>query len=171
MVRRGKNSLKLIGGLTWIVILGLLAACASSPEPTGRTDANAYDSAPRADREAALEAAELAKEMVGKPYRYGGHSPSGFDCSGLVYYSYTHAGIAVPRTTRSQLSAGVPVAEKSLRIGDLVFFDQEGRKFSHVGIYIGNGRFVHAPSSGKHVRIDSLGQRYWRKHFVAARRI
>lgn len=109
--------------------------------------------------------------MVGKPYRYGGHSPSGFDCSGLVYYSFERVGVPVPRTTRSQLKAGVPVASKSLRVGDLVFFDQEGKKFSHVGIYIGNGRFVHAPSSGKHVRIDSLNRRYWRKHFVAARRI
>ena len=163
--------MKLAGGLTWIVILGLLAACASSPETNGHTRATEYESAPRADSEAALEAAEFAKKMVGKPYRYGGHSPSGFDCSGLVYYSFTHAGIAVPRTTRSQLRAGLPVASKSLRIGDLVFFDQEGRKFSHVGIYIGGGRFVHAPSSGKHVRIDSLDQRYWRKHFVAARRI
>jgi len=162
--------LKLFEGLTWIVILGLLTACASSPETSGYTGAKAYESAPRADREAALEAAELAKTMVGKPYRYGGHSPSGFDCSGLVYYSYTHAGIAVPRTTRSQLRAGMPVASKSLRVGDLVFFDQEGRKFSHVGIYIGSGRFVHAPSSGKHVRIDSLDQHYWREHFVAARR-
>ena len=157
--------------LTWIVILGLLTACASSPQSGGRDSTQGYESAPRADREAALEAAELAKTMVGKPYRYGGHSPTGFDCSGLVYYSYSRAGIAVPRTTRSQLKVGVPITSKSLRVGDLVFFDQEGRKFSHVGIYIGNGRFVHAPSSGKHVRIDSLNQRYWRKHFVAARRI
>ena len=171
MVRSGKNSLILPGRLTWIVILGLLTACASSPQADDRDDARAYKSESRADREAALEAAQLAKEMVGKPYRYGGHSPSGFDCSGLVYYSYSRAGIAVPRTTRSQLRAGIPVTSRSLRIGDLVFFDQEGKKFSHVGIYIGNGRFVHAPSSGKHVRIDSLNQRYWRKHFVAARRI
>lgn len=152
-------------------MLGSLAACASSPDASDHSRANSYGSTARADREAALEAAELAKNMVGKPYRYGGHSPSGFDCSGLVYYSYTRVGISVPRTTRSQLRAGIPVASKSLRVGDLVFFDQEGRKFSHVGIYIGNGRFVHAPSSGKHVRIDSLNQRYWRKHFVAARRI
>ena len=109
--------------------------------------------------------------MVGKPYRYGGNSPSGFDCSGLVQYSYDRAGVSVPRTTRSQLKAGTPVAAHSLREGDLVFFDQEGRKYSHVGIYIGDGRFVHAPSSGKKVRIDRLDKRYWEKHFVAARRM
>jgi cell wall-associated NlpC family hydrolase len=168
MVRSGKDSLNLVGRLTWIVILGLLAACASAPDSSSRAG---HDYAPRADQDTAIEAAELAKKMVGKPYRYGGHSPSGFDCSGLVYYSFERVGVSVPRTTRSQLKAGVPVASKSLRVGDLVFFDQEGKKFSHVGIYIGNGRFVHAPSSGKHVRIDSLNQRYWRKHFVAARRI
>lgn len=109
--------------------------------------------------------------MVGKPYVYGGNSPSGFDCSGLVHYSYARAGVNVPRTTRSQINAGKAVPTHSLRPGDLVFFDQEGRKFSHVGIYIGQGRFVHAPSSGKRVRVDRLDMRYWQKHFVAARRI
>jgi cell wall-associated NlpC family hydrolase len=108
--------------------------------------------------------------MVGKPYRYGGNSPNGFDCSGLVQYSYSRVGINIPRTTRSQLNAGTTVSRTSLRAGDLVFFDQEGRKFSHVGIYIGDGRFVHAPSSGKRVRINNLNERYWKKHFTAARR-
>ena len=109
--------------------------------------------------------------MVGKPYVYGGNSPSGFDCSGLVHYSYQRVGVSVPRTTRSQLNASLPVTARALRAGDLVFFDQEGRKYSHVGIYIGDGRFVHAPSSGKRVRIDRLDKQYWQQHFVAARRI
>lgn len=163
--------MKLIARLTCIVILGLLGACASSPETVGHGSASDYTQAPRADRDAAMNAAEHAIDMVGKPYRYGGKTPSGFDCSGLVYYSYARAGVTVPRTTRSQLKAGIPVGTQSLRVGDLVFFDQEGRKFSHVGIYIGNGRFVHAPSSGKRVRIDNLDKRYWQQHFVAARRI
>jgi len=163
--------MKLMSRLTCIVILGLLTACAGSPDSRRYESTPDYDQAPRADRDTAMRAAEHATGMVGKPYRYGGNSPSGFDCSGLVYYSYTRAGVSVPRTTRSQLNAGVPVAAQSLRVGDLVFFDQEGKKFSHVGIYLGDGRFVHAPSSGKQVRIDSLDMRYWQQHFVAARRL
>ena len=169
MVWGGENSLKQVARLTWIVIVGLLAACAGSPDAADHS----VDFKPvaRADHDTAYEAAAHARNMVGKPYRYGGNTPNGFDCSGLVHYSYARAGIAVPRTTRSQLSAGIPVSARSLRAGDLVFFDQEGKKFSHVGIYLGDGRFVHAPSSGKRVRIDRLDKRYWRKHFVAARRI
>jgi cell wall-associated NlpC family hydrolase len=115
-------------------------------------------------------AAAHAAKMVGKPYRYGGESPSsGFDCSGLVHYSFRQAGVSVPRSTAAQLRASQPV-RGNLRRGDLVFFDQEGKKRSHVGIYLGNGRFVHAPSSGKRVRTDSLDSRYWKKHFDEARR-
>lgn len=163
--------MKLIARLTGIVILGFTAACASSPDAGSYRTALDTNAPAQADYASASQAAEHARSMVGKPYRYGGNSPNGFDCSGLVHYSYSRVGISVPRTTRSQLRAGVPVAAHAMRVGDLVFFDQEGKKFSHVGIYIGNGDFVHAPSSGKRVRIDSLGQRYWRKHFVAARRL
>lgn len=154
--------MRLIARLTSTVMLGLVTACASAPGSS--QNAGEPDSA-------AHLAAAYAQDMVGKPYRYGGNSPSGFDCSGLVHYSYSRAGISLPRTTRTQLSVGSAVDAESLRVGDLVFFDQEGRKSSHVGIYIGNGRFVHAPSSGKRVRVDSLDLDYWQQHFVAARRI
>jgi len=161
---------KMISHLTCIVVLGFLAACSSTP--TAREDVTSANARyASADDEAASRAARNASNMVGKPYRYGGNSPTGFDCSGLVQYSYQRAGISVPRTTRSQLKAGISVPAHSLRAGDLVFFDQEGRKYSHVGIYIGDGRFVHAPSSGKKVRVDRLDKRYWEKHFVAARRM
>ena len=171
MVRCRKNSLNLVARLTWFVMLAFLAACASSPKADDSGRASGHDRVARADHNAASKAALHAQDMVGKPYRYGGNSPNGFDCSGLVQYSYSRAGLSVPRTTRTQLNAGVAVSRKSLRAGDLVFFDQEGRKFSHVGIYIGDGRFVHAPSSGKRVRINSLNERYWNKHFTAARRM
>ena len=109
--------------------------------------------------------------MVGKPYRMGGESPSsGFDCSGLVQFSYRQAGLAVPRSTEQQLRQSKSVKPSSLRRGDLVFFDQEGKKHSHVGIYLGDGRFVHAPSSGKRVRVDRLDSRYWQAHLSAVRR-
>lgn len=137
-----------------------LAGCASAPP--------APVSAPTGSAE---RAATHAAKMVGKPYRYGGAGPSsGFDCSGLVHYSFRRAGVSVPRTTAAQFRASQPVRGE-LRRGDLLFFDQEGKKRSHVGIYLGSGRFVHAPSSGKRVRIDSLDARYWKKHLDEVRRL
>jgi len=140
-----------------ILILALgLASCASAPV----TSKN-----PGADR-----AAALAAKMVGKPYKYGGASPSGFDCSGLVQYSFRQAGIALPHNTVQQRSATRLVKVAELRRGDLLFFNQEGKKYGHVGIYLGDGKFVHAPSSGKSVRSDALSNPYWKKHLSEVRR-
>ena len=146
-------------------MLGLLVACGSSPKIDSSNDTT------HADNTTAKQAAEVARKMVGTPYIYGGNSPSGFDCSGLVQYSYSRAGLPVPRTTKAQRQSSVSISSQALRPGDLVFFDQQGRKSSHVGIYVGDGRFVHAPSSGKRVRVDKLGKRYWQQHFAGARRI
>ena len=146
-----------------VLLFGLflmLGACASSPP--------APVAAPSASGE---RAAAHAAKLVGKPYRYGGASPSsGFDCSGLVQYSFRQAGVPLPRSTDAQLRASKPV-RGDMRRGDLLFFDQEGKKKSHVGIYLGNGRFVHAPSSGKRVRTDTLDSKYWKKHLAEVRRI
>src|SRR5919108_727626 len=120
---------------------------------------------------AAAGAAMHALKMVGKPYRYGGASPSGFDCSGLVQYSYRQAGLALPHNTDKQRSVSRLIKVAELRRGDLVFFNQEGKKYGHVGIYVGGGKFVHAPSSGKSVRSDRLDSPYWRKHLSEARRL
>ena len=160
----------LIFRIICVAILSFLMACASTPEAAERETAGFSDNV-RADEVTAQRAANYAQNMVGKPYRYGGNSPSGFDCSGLVQYSYSRAGLPIPRTTKSQRKSGVAVGSQSLRAGDLIFFDQEGRKSSHVGIYIGDGRFVHAPSSGKKVRVDKLDKKYWKKHYDGARRI
>ena len=122
--------MSLILRLTCIAMLAFLVACGSSPKA-----ADHEDSSHRADDTTAQQAAEYARGMVGKPYRYGGNSPAGFDCSGLVQYSYSRAGLPVPRTTRSQRQSSVAIGSRSLREGDLVFFDQEGQKSSHVGIY------------------------------------
>jgi murein DD-endopeptidase len=108
--------------------------------------------------------------MVGKPYRYGGSTPAGFDCSGLVQYSYRQAGVSLPHNTDKQRSASRLVKVADLRRGDLLFFNQEGKKYGHMGIYIGDGKFVHAPSSGKSVRSDRLDSPYWKKHLSEARR-
>lgn len=119
---------------------------------------------------ASASAAQHAAKMVGRPYRYGGSSPSsGFDCSGLIQHSFRQAGVALPRTTSAIRRASVVVSKP--RAGDVLFFDQEGRKNSHAGIYLGNGKFVHAPSSGKRVRIDSLDADYWRRHLSEVRRV
>jgi len=116
------------------------------------------------------KASDIAASMVGKPYRYGGNTPQGFDCSGLVYFSFNSAGMDVPRSTETQRGKSRKVSGSSLARGDLLFFNQEGKYSSHVGIYLGGKRFVHAPSSGKHVRVDSLTDTYWQKHLVDTRR-
>ncbi len=157
--------MKLLLRLSCVSTLGFLMACGSSPNVASHGDRAL------ADKTTAKHAAEYAHGMVGKPYRYGGNSPSGFDCSGLVQYSYSRAGLPVPRTSGEQRKSSVAIDSRSLRVGDLVFFNQQGRKSSHVGIYIGDGRFVHAPSSGKRVRVDKLDTKYWQQHFAGARRI
>ncbi|WKZ12078.1 MAG: C40 family peptidase [Gammaproteobacteria bacterium] len=107
-----------------------------------------------------------ALQMVGVPYRYGGATPEGFDCSGLVQYSYRNAGLAVPRTSREQFRVSAPVAIDHAAPGDLVFF--RSKDYSHVGIYLGDGRFVHAPNTGRTVEITSLDEPYYRRNFVSA---
>ncbi len=114
-------------------------------------------------------AAAVALQQVGVPYRYGGSTPRGFDCSGLVHYSYANAGKSVPRTTAALWAELAPIQNRDLRVGDLLFFRISG-KMSHVGMYLGNGRFVHAPSSGKTVSIENLGSDYYRKAFIRAGR-
>jgi cell wall-associated NlpC family hydrolase len=107
-----------------------------------------------------------AKKFIGTPYVYGGSSPRGFDCSGFTSYVYHHFGVALPRTSYSQIGAGRRVARGALRPGDLVFFDGLG----HVGLYIGNGRFIHAPHTGTRVRIETLAG-WYSSRFSGARRI
>jgi murein DD-endopeptidase len=118
----------------------------------------------------ATQAAANAVQMIGTPYRWGGESPGGFDCSGLVYYSFGKAGAVVPRTTTQLLQASTPVSLRHARTGDLLFFSSAGKP-SHVGIYLGDGRFVHAPSSGKRVEIASLQGGWYRRNFVRAGRL
>ena len=139
----------------------LLSACATAP--TSRQ--------PVVSDSTASSAAAQAFAMVGKPYRHAGSTPAGFDCSGLVQYSYARVGVPISRDTRALLDRSAPVDAGSLRRGDLLFFNEDGKKRSHVGIYLGSRRFVHAPSSGGKVRTDSLDAAYWRNHFVEARRL
>ena len=145
----------------WAILLFQLAACSHQPVAVQRQGVR--ESAPDPARNTVLA---TARDMLGKPYRYGGASPKGFDCSGLVWYSHRKAGIAVPRTARKQMSAAQPVGSRELHPGDLVFFRIDAAKSYHVGIYLGDGAFIHAPSSGGTVSRASLGNRYWRERLV-----
>ena len=112
---------------------------------------------------------QVALGQVGTPYRYGGSTPSGFDCSGLVHYSYFRAGKSVPRTTRQLWDASVTVEPRDIRQGDILFFRIDG-KMSHVGMYVGDRRFVHAPSTGKTVSVQSLESDFYRQALIRAGR-
>ena len=125
----------------------------------------------RLTADASNDIAIHALGLVGTPYRYGGNTPdTGFDCSGLIGYVYqSRAGTAPPRTVAQLDAWGQPIGESSLRVGDLVVFGR-GRMPSHAGIFVGQGRFVHAPSSGGVVRLDRLDSRYWAGQRPAFRR-
>jgi cell wall-associated NlpC family hydrolase len=110
---------------------------------------------------------------LGVDYRNGGNSPAtGFDCSGLVAHVFREAyGIQLPHNARAQSELGARVSLSELRAGDLVFYNTLGQPFSHVGIYVGDGRFVHAPKTGAQVRFEQVTARYWMRRFDGARRI
>lgn len=151
-----------------VTILLLCTACATAPQhPSPRYSHSSSAHGTHSD------VARDAKRLTGIPYRYGGESPrTGFDCSGLVRYVYRHAaGVTLPRTTKAMSRVGRPVSRNQLRPGDLVFYQTTRRAYSHVGIYLGNNRFVHAPSSGKRVEISKMSEYYWRHRYCGARRI
>jgi hypothetical protein len=112
-----------------------------------------------------------ALQMQGVPYRNGGTDPSGFDCSGFVQYVFARHGVALPREVREQFGAGRAIGRDAVQAGDLVFFQTVSRGASHVGIALGDGTFVHAPSSRGVVRVESYGNSYWSPRWVGARRI
>jgi cell wall-associated NlpC family hydrolase len=140
-----------------LVAAALLAACATTPPRPAARDG------------VAAEAAAVARAPIGRPYDDGGETPGeGFDCSGLVHYAYARAGREVPRTTRQQYDAVHRLYLEQLQPGHLVFFSTSGGVVSHVGVYVGDSAFVHAPKSGAAVRTSSLDQPYWRARLVRA---
>jgi len=154
--------------IIFLAVLASLAACASRTPPSPPPVVNA-PAAPVYNSQAADDILIRAIGLVGTPYRWGGNTPDGgFDCSGLIGYVYRDAtGLMLPRSMRAPT-----VGRESLQSGDLVFFATSGgRGVSHAGIYVGEGRFVHAPRTGGTVRLDSLDSAYWQKAFLEAKRV
>ncbi len=110
---------------------------------------------------------KVAKNLIGTPYVYGGSTPTGFDCSGFTMYCYAKAGISLTHNAQAQYNQTKSVSTKDMKKGDLVFFGGSTGNITHVGIYVGNGKFIHSPQTGEYVRIDSLSSR---SNFVGATR-
>jgi len=155
----------------------LLAGCGSAPTraptvaaPTTTTPADAIPA--QLTLEQANEVTLYAITLVGTPYHWGGNTPdSGFDCSGLIAHVYrTHAGLQTPRTVQDLSNWGTSVPPQSRRSGDLVLFAPHGGGVTHAGIYVGDGRFVHAPSTGGKVRLEHLDSPYWQRQQPSYRR-
>lgn len=146
-----------------------LAGCASAPPPAPEPRSEPDRQVVAEKLDVGARAARIAVDQVGAPYRYGGSGPTGFDCSGLVQYSYRQAGKSLPRTTGQLWNHTVTVPKPEMRAGDLLFFSIAG-KMQHVGLYLGNGNFVHAPSSGRTVTVESLSSEFYRDAFLRAGR-
>jgi cell wall-associated NlpC family hydrolase len=164
------NPLFLIGFLCLI-----LSGCASHTVRPPDAEAEPAAALPpvvhATDRASSVALQALAH--LGTPYRMSGLSPqTGFDCSGLVAYVYREgAGVTLPRNTFDLSRVGEPVDRAALRPGDLVFYNTQRRDYSHVGIYLGEERFIHAPSSGGEVRVENLRADYWMRRYNGARRV
>lgn len=184
--------------LATLLAVAFAAGCAQSPEipegesatrSTGRPEPDPRSATPPADAPVvaqppatpplvepavptvAMQALTNALSVVGSPYRYGGTAPTGFDCSGLVRYSFGLAGVDLPRATREQRQATRRLgAAESMAPGDLVFFTR-GKSALHVGIVAGDGRFVHAASQGGGVRVEALAAPHWQRRFIEVRRV
>jgi cell wall-associated NlpC family hydrolase len=149
-----------------ILLLSILlfGACSSTKHDAGTADSDVT----------AKSLVSYARSLIGIRYKYGGNSPkTGFDCSGFVSHVFRHTtGIILPRESGQMSRIGQVISIDNLRVGDLVFFNTLHHKFSHVGIYLGGDRFIHAPSTSTgSVRTDNMRDDYWKKHYDGARRI
>lgn len=166
-----------LGALTATWLLLVVAGCSwnppqSSPDAGNETGTGQWadNGSSGGDVSTGARVAGLAAAMIGIPYVYGGQTPEGFDCSGLVFYAYRETGIDVPRTSLAQYRAAKRIPVSAAQPGDLVFF-RIGRQISHVGIYVGNNRFIHSPETGQTVKINDLDDEYYKKRFAGAGRI
>ena len=168
--------MRVLATLTWLVVAGLIAGCASGgrpvPDPFPRAGGRStpIDSA-RASLVDGDAVARTALDLLGTPYQFGGGDRSGLDCSGLVQLAYRQHGVALPREVAAQYRVGVSLDPRRVRPGDLLFFSTVARGVSHVAISLGGQRFIHAPSTGGRVRIEDLRVDYWARRLIGARRI
>ncbi|MFQ5580077.1 MAG: C40 family peptidase [Nitrospiria bacterium] len=155
----------------WIsVFLIALTACGGTPRAIAFPRTTSGQKLPRT--QASEKVVQTAHTLLGTPYLFGGTTPKGFDCSGLINYVFRQAArMALPRTTRQLIRVGEPVHRSQLSKGDLVFFRIGHKKSIHIGIYIGEGKFIHSPSTGGKVNIQHLSTRYWKRRYRGARRI
>lgn len=149
-----------------LILLALLSACGSTPRHAGSSSSANVE-------EKMNDLVMYAVSLADTPYRYGGNSPdNGFDCSGFVGHVFQHSlGITLPRTSRDLSRVGKLIRSYQLRPGDLVFFNTMDRAYSHVGIFIGDGKFVHSPKTGSSIRVERMNEQYWASHYNGARRI
>jgi cell wall-associated NlpC family hydrolase len=160
----------LLGSGIFIYIFFSLSGCASFGSKNNATKVAQF----KQDTSVGTEDISIAAVgLVGVPYRYGGNNPKGgFDCSGLIAYVYSKsANMKLPRTIQEMSTKGQSVENQAPAPGDLVFFNTTGEKYSHAGIYVGQGRFVHAPSAGGTVRLEYVTTPYWAARFTEARRL
>ena len=157
---------KLANTVALMMVL-VLGACTSAPPAP--IDQHSRQPATALNGDAGYQAAAAALQQVGTPYQFGGATPKGFDCSGLVQYAYSRAGKRVPRTTGQLWAQLQPIPPRDLQPGDVLFFRIEG-KMSHVGLYLGDARFVHAPSTGRTVSVALLDAPFYRASLIRAGR-
>ncbi|WP_051510149.1 C40 family peptidase [Hylemonella gracilis] len=167
-------SLTLSGFVLTLATVGLLQACAG-PGSSARSsyEDHRYTHADDGAEDRRAEIVVAAMGALGTPYRYGGGSyDAGFDCSGFVRAVYQQTwGLTLPRQSAQQARATRAITRRDLQPGDLVFFNTVGQAYSHVGIYVGDDRFIHSPKAGASVRIENMRVRYWDDRFNAARRV
>jgi len=157
-----------------LALLLTLGACSTTPRDDARqTTASSDEPSSDAGSRRRADVVVAAMSALGTPYRYGGSSyQSGFDCSGFVQTMYQQTmDVSLPRQAADQAEATRRIGKQSLQPGDLVFFNTQRRPYSHVGIYIGDHRFIHSPKSGARVRIEDMRVRYWQQRFNGARRV
>ena len=157
--------------VTVLAFVAIVTGCAGAPQQPVPPERTVFEAPRPPEPTIGSAVAELARNLVGSQYHYGGAKPDeGFDCSGLVFYTYAKAGYRVPRTSQELFRAARKIALSDAGAGDLMFFQDE-TKLSHVGIYLGGGLFVHAPASGQHVAVASLDTAYYQQHLVAVGRL